>query len=94
MVEPGAERARRLAWLVLAVAVALQLVAGFFYLASGLLAPLWAIIVLWAVWLLLLGMLIVTWRRRPWWSLAVGPVAFILWFLALTAGEKFLGWTG
>jgi hypothetical protein len=80
--------------IVLAVALALHSGAAFFYLASGLLAPLYAIILLWIVWLVLLAVLIALWRRRPWWSLIVPPVALGLWYVTLTLGEQLLGWTG
>jgi hypothetical protein len=64
-----------------------------FYLASGLVAPLWAIIALLLSWaaLFYLG---VRWRRtRPYLVLALPVAAMAWWFLVLTAGEAWLGWT-
>ncbi len=64
-----------------------------FYLASGLVAPLWAIVVLWLVWLGL-GLLAFQWfTRRPWAVLLLPVVAIGIWWLAITLGEQVLGWT-
>jgi hypothetical protein len=63
------------------------------YAASGLLAPLWAVIALLVVWLLLA---IAAWRllrTAPRWVPAVPVAAAIVWFAALSAGETFLGWS-
>lgn len=76
-----------------ALACLLHLVAGFFYISSGLIAPLWAVLVLTATWLALAVGLI---QRR-----ATGPRALLIpvlaaaiWFAAISAGEMFLGWRG
>jgi hypothetical protein len=64
-----------------------------FYAASGLVAPLWAVIALLLCWvgLVYLG---VRWRRsRPYAVLALPVVAFVWWFAVLSAGEAWLGWT-
>lgn len=73
------------------VAALLHAVAGFFYLASGLLAPLWAIVALVALWLAL------TWQL---WKLRSGPRALFIplaaaaiWFTTMWLGERFLNWT-
>lgn len=63
-----------------------------FYLASGLAAPLWAIVVLLAFWLLLLVTAIRWFTRRPWVILAMPFVAAAVWWLTLTVGEQTLGW--
>jgi hypothetical protein len=66
-----------------------------FYLASGLVAPVWAIAVLLIVWLGLLAAAIWLLRsRRPLWVLAVPVVAWLIWYGAISAGERWLGWTG
>ena len=61
-----------------------------FYLASGLVAPLWAIIGLLLCWagFFYLGL---RWRKtRPYWVLALPVVAFAWWWIALTVGEEAL----
>ena len=80
-----------LGWLGLAA----LLLTGFFYASSGLLAPGWAVAVLLVVWLLLLLLAIQFLRiRRPLYVLPVPVAAWLFWFGALSAGEKWLGWTG
>ena len=63
-----------------------------FYLASGLVAPLWAIVVLMAFWLLLLASAIRWFTTRSWLVLVLPLVAAAVWWLALTVGEQSLGW--
>ncbi|MGH8946072.1 MAG: hypothetical protein ACRDVL_07985 [Acidimicrobiia bacterium] len=75
------------------VGLAFHLVAGFFYLGAGLLAPLYAVAALLAVWVVLLALAIWQWRRRPWWVLVTPFVAGAIWFGVLTLGDIFLGWT-
>ena len=65
------------------------------YAASGLLAPGWAVALLLVIWLALLVVAIRLLRqRKPLWVLALPVAAAVLWFLALSAGEAWLGWTG
>ena len=78
---------------VLVLAVLLQLGVGVFYLAAGLVAPAWAVLALWALWVVLLLVLVRAWRRRPPLALVVPLLALALFFGALTAGEQLLGWT-
>jgi hypothetical protein len=76
------------------LAVALQLVVLVpFTVASGLLAPLWAVVALHGLWLAAAFVLLRTARRRPL-AAPLVPVAngLLLW-LALTLGELWLGWT-
>lgn len=77
------------AWAGLAV----HLVLGVGYAFTGLLAPSWAVALLWVIWLALLVAAVMLRRRRPWWTAAVPLVAAALWFLAITLGEQLLGWT-
>ena len=80
-----------LGWLALA-AHAVTLV---FYASSGLLAPGWAVALLLVIWLALLIVAIGVLRtRRPLLVLPIPIAAWLIWFGALTAGEKWLGWTG
>lgn len=96
MSSPSAERtgARPVGPLVLAVLAALaHLVVGFFYLVSGLVAPLWAIVALLVWWVVLAWWLVRLALRRSWWTPAVPVVAFGTWVAVLTLGERLLGWT-
>jgi hypothetical protein len=65
-----------------------------FTVASGLLAPLWAVGILYVVWAGFAALLVVVARRRPFLTMLV-PVAnaAVLW-LVITLGEQALGWTG
>ncbi|MEN3540858.1 hypothetical protein AAH991_37495 [Microbispora sp. ZYX-F-249] len=63
------------------------------YLASGLVAPLWAIIVLLVVWAGLVGVAVLAVRRRRAWGLAVPLLGVGVWLAGVSAGEAFLGWT-
>ena len=76
-----------------ALACVLHLVAGFFYISSGLIAPLWAVLVLIAIWI---GLAVVLLRRRE-----TGPATILIpvlagatWFVAISLGEMFLDWRG
>ncbi len=76
------------------VGLILYVVTGVFpYLASGLVAPLWGIAVLYAGWLVGLWLTIRLFRMGSAWALAmpVASVAF-LW-LVVTLGESLFGWT-
>jgi hypothetical protein len=73
------------------VAALLHAVAGFFYLASGLIAPLWAV-----------ALLLLVWCALSWWlwhlrgsarALAVPSAAAVIWFVTLELGSRYLGWT-
>jgi len=87
--EPGST-SRFLAW----VGLVLYVATGVFpYLASGLVAPLWGIAVLWVGWLLGLWLTIGLARRRSAWALAMPAVALAYWWLVITAGETYFDWT-
>jgi hypothetical protein len=78
-----------LPWLGLAAMVAVLP----FYLASGLVAPLWAIVLLLLLWV---TMVYVGWRLRrtyPYLLLVMPVAAMAIWFATLSAGEAWLGWT-
>jgi hypothetical protein len=80
-------------WIVAALSGAAHGLVGVFYLASGLVAPGWAIAVL-ALWWVLLAVLLVRLAvHGSWWTPAVPVVAFATWYGVLTAGERLLGWT-
>ncbi len=79
--------------LVLAVAAGIaHLAVGLFYLASGLVAPLWAVVLLWTWWLVLAVVLVRLASRGSRTPPVVPLVAIGTWWLALTVGEQVLGW--
>ena len=79
-------------WALLAVALALHLTAGFVMLVSGLVAPMWAVLLLLAIWaaLLILGYRN---RHRPAFVLLMPVLAAVAWFLVVQGGALILGWT-
>jgi hypothetical protein len=84
---PGVRGAARWIGLVLFIGI------SWLYLASGLLAPMWAVGVLWVLWLALLVALIKVWRSHPWLVLATPVLAYLIWAGVLLLGEFFLGWS-
>lgn len=64
-----------------------------FYLASGLMAPLWAIVVLFLIWAALFGLACIWFRRYPYRVIFLPVLAAAIWIGAMSAGETFLGWT-
>ncbi|HEX2150019.1 MAG TPA: hypothetical protein VHI31_07620 [Actinomycetota bacterium] len=78
-------------WGILILAMGLHLVAGFFFLVSGLAAPLWAVILLLVIWAALLA-----WgysiRRKPL-VLLVPFAAAAVWFAVVQGGSMIFGWT-
>ena len=75
------------------VGIAAHLVVGYFYLAAGLVAPLYGIVVFWVLWAALLGLAIWLLRRHPLWILAVPIVAVAILFGGIALGESLLGWS-
>jgi hypothetical protein len=65
-----------------------------FFLASGLMAPIWAVGIFIAVWLVLFG-LGIFWmiRRKPLWVVPLPIIAAAFWFGGMSAGGAWLGWT-
>jgi hypothetical protein len=80
-------------WAVAGLSAAAHLAVGVFYASSGLVAPLWAVVVLAVWWLALAAVLSRLALRGSWWTPVVPIVAFATWFAVLTAGERLLGWT-
>jgi len=68
-------------------------VIGLFYVSAGLVAPLWAVIGLVIVWLSLVVLGVVWFRRHPLRVLVLPVVAVAVWFGVITLGERLLGWT-
>jgi hypothetical protein len=79
------------------VGVVLHLAVGVFpYAASGLLVPIWGIVVLYALWLGLAILLVRLLRgdaRRPLLAPLVPVAAIVIWFAVVSAGEVLFDWT-
>jgi hypothetical protein len=63
------------------------------FASTGLVAPGWAVAVLLAAWvvLLLVGLRLRT--TRPLWMLAIPVLDVLVWFVLISAGDRWLGWT-
>ena len=76
------------------IGLVLYVVTGLFpYLASGLVAPLWGIAVLYVGWFLGLWLTIRLLRSGSAWALAMPVAAVGFWWLVVTLGESLFGWT-
>ena len=85
---------RRWARGAIALAAALHLVVLVpFTVASGLLAPLWAVLLLYGLWLGGALLLVRLARRRPFLAPLVPAANALLLWLVLGAGDAWLGWT-
>lgn len=77
---------------VAAVSGVVHLVVGYFYLVSGLVAPLWAVLLLLVWWVVLAWLLLRLALRGSWWTPAVPLVAIVTWLAVLSVGGAFLDW--
>jgi hypothetical protein len=75
------------------VGLALHLVAGFFMLVSGLVAPPWAVVMMLFVWSVLLGVGLRIWRFKSWVTIGFPVIAFAVWIATIALGGALLGWT-
>lgn len=75
------------------VAAVLQLGVGFITLTSGLVAPLWAILLLAVVWCVAVVVIVRLARPRPLLTPVVPVVNGMIWFALLWFGDVALGWT-
>ena len=80
-------------YVLAALALAALLALAPFFLASGLMAPGWAVTVFLAIWLGLFVLGLVWIRRRPLWVLPLPFVAALVWLGGMSAGGAWLGWT-
>jgi hypothetical protein len=82
-------------WFVVAVVLAVlaQLVVGYFYLVSGLVAPLWAVVALLVCWAVLTVAGVRLAQRRSYLVLLVPVLAAATWFAVMWFGGAVLGWT-
>ncbi|TQN42465.1 hypothetical protein FHU33_1865 [Blastococcus colisei] len=78
--------------LVAGLAGAAHLVVGFFYLTSGLVVPLYALLPLWLVWVVLALWLVRLAILRSWWTPVVPVTAAAVLTLTLILGGTVLGW--
>ncbi len=92
MTERRAALRPRPTWLV-AVVVVLQLATLLTYVASGLLAPPYAVVLLLTTWLALTVVAARTLRRRGALALAMPLLTIAVWAVVMTAGDLLLGWT-
>ncbi len=74
------------------VGLALHVAVGVPYLVSGLVAPLYGVLLLWIVWGLLLVVLLRVHAGRPAWALVVPFAALATWYAVLHLGGAALGW--
>ncbi len=72
--------------------IAAHLAIGFFYLASGLVAPPYGVVLLMALWVALLVVGLRLLARRPLWTPVVPGAAVALWAAVVSFGEFVLGW--
>lgn len=82
--------AQTVGWLGLALHVA----AAFPYLVSGLIAPPYGVMGLWALWGALLALALRLRLRRPLWTPVVPVAAVLLWAGVMFFGGEVLGWSG
>lgn len=68
-------------------------VAAFPFGASGLLAPLWGIALLFGLWGMGLVLTVKLYRERSPWTLAMPVGAVAVWFAVMWLGESAFGWT-
>jgi hypothetical protein len=79
--------------IVIGIAVAMQVVVAVpFTVGLGLLAPVWAIVVGWALWLAAVGALVLVARHRPLFTPLVPLANAALLFAFVAVGESVLGW--
>lgn len=63
------------------------------FAASGLVAPLWGIAVLYFGWGFGFFSTIILYRRRSAWSLAMPVTALAFWWIVVSIGESAFNWT-
>ncbi len=68
-------------------------VMAFVYFASGLVAPLWAVVVLIAIWLVHLVLGCLWFSKHPMRTFALPLTLAVIWVGAVYLGDVYLGWT-
>jgi hypothetical protein len=94
--EPDRAPAPRSPWPTVAAVVAFLALApvGLFYAASGLLVPGPWLFLMWLLFLALVVVAVLLARRRSYWVLAVPVAGGTAWWGIVSAGERWLDWTG
>jgi hypothetical protein len=82
-----------IAYVLGGLALAALLAMSILFVASGLLAPLWAVIGLMAAWAVLFVLGCVWIRWHPWRVLLLPLVAGAILFGGINAGAAYLGWS-
>ena len=76
------------------VGLILYVATGVFpFAASGLVAPLWGIAVLYLGWIVGLWLTVRLYRSGSAWALAMPVAALAFWWVVVTIGESVFGWT-
>jgi hypothetical protein len=75
------------------LALAALLAMSIWFIATGLMAPLWAVIGFVAIWLILVVLGFVWIRRHPWRVVLLPVIAAGILFGGLRTGATLLGWT-
>ena len=70
-----------------------HLVPGMFILVSGLVAPLWAVLLMALVWSVLLMVLVTLVGRRSWWTPVIPVLAAAFCLGTVLLGEALFGWS-
>ena len=72
----------------------LHLVIGVFpYSASGLLAPLYGIAIVYVGWFVALFFILKLWNRKPYLVLLIPVIDIVWWIVVMFVGEGIFGWT-
>ncbi len=69
-----------------------MVVALWFYVFVGLVAPWWVVPLMVALWLVLAFVGVMNFSRRPLLVLTLPAVAMVLWFAVVVAGGAWWGW--
>ena len=91
--EEAQSRPSTISYVVGGLALAGLLALSIWFFATGLMAPLWAVIGFVAVWVVLVVLGFVWIRRHPWRVVLLPVIAAAILFGGLRAGETLLGWT-
>jgi hypothetical protein len=75
------------------VAMLAMLVLAPFFLASGLVAPLWAVIALCLIWVAIFVLGCLWFKRKPLWVLPLPVLALLIWLGGVQLGSSVLGWS-
>lgn len=90
---PAHQRPAMSTTLTAALGLAVHLGLGVLILASGVVAPPWAVGSLLFVWAVLLVAAMRGWRKRLWAVVLLPLAMFLCWLLVLYLGAELLGWS-